>query len=342
MRAVLLTGFGGTDRLILRHDVPLPTPVAGEVLVRVGACGINNTDIWTREGAYGADTPSGWQEGAFEFPRIQGADPVGRVVGLGAGVPSDRMNQRVMINPTIYGAGSHGLLTATYLGSERDGGFAEFVTVPADNAHPIDSALSDAELATFMTSYLTAEHMLDAVALAAGERLLVTGASGGVGSALIQLARLRGAEVAAVAGRHKLDAVAALGAQAVVARDEVDWRQELDRQGFGRGVDAVADIVAGSQVATCLECLRPGGRYVTAGAIGGPRVTLDWRMVYLRQLTLTGVTMGSQEQARRIVAHVQSGRLKPLLAGSYPLEALPQAQHEFCSRQHVGKLVITL
>jgi len=145
MRAVLLTGYGGYDRLQYRIDVPRPTPAPGEVLIQVGACGVNNTDVWTREGAYGASEQSGWQGSAFSFPRIQGADIVGRIVALGADVGADRLGERVMVNPTLYGGSGDGLFDATYLGSERDGGFAEWVCVPAENAHAVTSTLADHE-----------------------------------------------------------------------------------------------------------------------------------------------------------------------------------------------------
>ena len=161
MRAMVLTGFGGYDTLHYRPDVPVPKPADDEVLVEVAACGVNNTDIWTREGAYGTDENSGWRGGAFEFPRIQGADIVGRIVDVGGNVPRERLGARVMVNPTLYAGAGDGLFEAAFIGSERDGGFAEFACVPDANAHAIDSPLSDPELATFMTAYLTAEHMLN-------------------------------------------------------------------------------------------------------------------------------------------------------------------------------------
>jgi NADPH:quinone reductase-like Zn-dependent oxidoreductase len=344
MRAVQLTGFGGLDRLAYRSDVPDPSPAEGEVLVQVGACGLNNTDVWTREGAYGAGEQSGWQRTEVRFPRIQGFDVVGRIVDVGAGVPRERVGARVMVNPTVYGAPSagdpDGLFTATYIGSERDGGFAEFVCVPDANAHEIASPLTDPELATFMTAYLTAEHMLDRAALGAGETVLVTGASGGVGSALVQLARVRGARVVAVTGKGKERRLAELGAEAVVVRGGEGVERAL-RQRLPEGhADVVADVVGGDGVATLLEVLRPGGRYVTAGAIAGAEVTVDWRRIYLKHLTLLGSTMGTRVQAERIVGYVASGRLVPLLAGTYPLEELARAQTDFVAKAHVGKLVI--
>jgi NADPH:quinone reductase-like Zn-dependent oxidoreductase len=340
MKAMLLTGYGGYDKLLYRSDLPVPTPRDDEVLVKVGACGVNNTDVWTREGAYGAGEQSAWQGSAFKFPRIQGADIVGRIVAVGEQVGGDRVGQRVMVNPTLYGSGTQGLYDASYLGSERDGGFAEFVCVPDQNAHAIESPLSDAALATFMTSYLTAEHMLNRAALHAGETVLVTGASGGVGSALVQLARLRGARVIAVIGKGKEQHLADLGVDAILFRGEGDLPGALQKQMPGTTVDVVADIVAGEQVAQLIDVLRVGGRYVTAGAIAGAMVTLDWRKLYLKHLTLLGATMGTQEESRQIVAYVAGGQLRPLLAGTYALEHLVRAQQDFKAKTHFGKLVI--
>jgi NADPH:quinone reductase-like Zn-dependent oxidoreductase len=341
MRAMVLTGYGGFDRLEYRTDVPVPQPQSGEVLIRVGACGVNNTDLWTREGAYGADAQAAWQGSAFVFPRIQGADIVGTVVAVGTGVDASRLGQRVMVNPTLYSdtAVGGGLFDASYLGSERDGGFAQFVCVPGVNAHAIESPLSDAALATFMTSYLTAEHMLNRAQLAQGETIAITGASGGVGSALVQLARIRGARVLAIIGRGKEQHLAALGVEAFVFRDAPDLAAALLREA-GQGIDVVADTVAGAQVAPLLEALRVGGRYVTAGAIAGALVTLDWRRLYLKHLSLLGATMGTQDESRQIVAHVASGALRPLLSATFPLADMVQAQQAFQAKTHFGKLAI--
>lgn len=340
MRAMVLTGFGGYEKLQHRPDVAVPSPGDDEVLVKVAACGVNNTDIWTREGAYGAGTHSGWRGGAFEFPRIQGADIVGRIAAVGPGVPRERLGMRVMVNPTLYAGAGEGLFEAAYLGSERDGGFAEFACLPDANAHAIDSGLSDPELATFMTAYLTAEHMLNRAAVAAGEAVLVTGASGGVGSALVQLARLRGARVAAVVGKGKQGPLEELGVEAVLFRGETDLRRALESRLGSGTVDVVADVVGGEQSPRLLGLLRAGGRYVTAGAIAGPMATIDWRTIYLKHLTVLGSTMGTQRESRQIVTYVASGRLKPLLAGVYPLEQLVQAQKAFKEKSHFGKLVI--
>jgi NADPH:quinone reductase-like Zn-dependent oxidoreductase len=222
MKAVLLTGFGGPEKLDYREDVPVPEPQAGEVLVEVAAAGINNTDIWTREGAYGqeddAGAVGGWRREPFVFPRIQGGDIAGHIVVVGQAVPASRIGERVLVDPALYADTGDGLVDASLIGSERDGGFAEYVAIPAANARTIHTTLSDAELATFPIAYITAERMLNRARVAAGETVFITGASGGVGSALLQLARARGARTVALVGPGKEEQAHSIGAEAVIIR----------------------------------------------------------------------------------------------------------------------------
>jgi NADPH:quinone reductase-like Zn-dependent oxidoreductase len=275
MRAVLLTGHGGLEKLEYREDVPAPEPAEGEVLIAVGAAGINNTDIWTREGAYGTeDDPaaaSGWRrDNTMRFPRIQGADIVGRIVGAGGSVNESRIGERVIVDNALYDGGEERLLDSGLIGSDRDGGFAEYVAVPAENAHTIESHLSDAELATFPTAYVTSLRMLNRARVSAGETVLVTGASGGVGSGLVQFARLRGARVIALVGSGKKDQARTLGSESVIARDTSNLPAAVAKVAGGRPIDVVADVVGGDVFADLLNVLRPMGRYVSAGAIAGP------------------------------------------------------------------------
>lgn len=343
MRAVLLVGHGGPEKLEYREDVPDPRPAAGDVVIRVGAAGLNNTDIWTREGAYGAqDDPAfvqGWRREPLVFPRIQGADIAGRIVAVGSEVSAERIGERVLVDSALYGTEGEGLLDAGLIGSERDGGFAELVAVPAENAHRIESDLSDAELASFPTAYVTAERMLNRARLTAGETALVTGASGGVGTGLVQLAKIRGATVVGVVGAGKEDRVRALGADAVVTRGEVLTAGVVRALG-GSPLDVVADVVGGERVGELLNLLRPGGRYVVAGAIAGPLVRVDLRTIYLKQLEVLGSTMGSRDEFVALVRHIESGRLRPLVWATYPLAELGRAQADFASKNFVGKLVV--
>jgi NADPH:quinone reductase-like Zn-dependent oxidoreductase len=305
MRAVQTTGHGGLEKLEYREDVETPTPASGEVLIRVGACGMNNTDINTRTAWYSKSVTeatdaggaggfgqaksgdSTWGGASISFPRIQGADVAGTVVAVGDGVPDERVGERVLVDPWMRDADDPGNRNmAGYFGSERDGGYAEYTTAPAGNAFPIDSLYSDAELATFPCSYSTGEYMLTRARLAEGESVLITGASGGVGSALVQLAKRRGAHVIAVAGR--------------------------------------------------------GGRYVTSGAIAGPVVELDLRTLYLKDLELQGATVMPVGIFESLVGYIEREEIRPLLAGTFPLARIREAQSAFLEKKHVGNFVITL
>ena len=201
MKAVLWTGYGGYDRLEYREDIPVPTPDEGSVMVKVGAAGLNNTDINTRTGWYSREVSqgttvagaaagfeesraedSGWTGTAHKFPRIQGADGCGRIVAVGGGVPQSRIGERVLIEPIIRLSTSSNP-QVIYFGSECNGAFAEYTCVPSSSAHTISSELSDVELASFPCAYAAAEHMLERSQVTAADVVLVTGASGGVGSA---------------------------------------------------------------------------------------------------------------------------------------------------------------
>ena len=161
MKAMLLTGHGGPEKLVLESDWPTPDIDPDEVLVRVGACGINNTDIWVREGASDdPDAVASFGDSPLPFPIIQGADIVGVIVGCGADIDSSLIGQRVMIDFGIYAGPGNYIPSHDYIGSGRPGGFAEYVAVPAENAHCVETSLSDIELATFCCAYITGEHML--------------------------------------------------------------------------------------------------------------------------------------------------------------------------------------
>ncbi|MBP2381329.1 alcohol dehydrogenase family protein [Brachybacterium sacelli] len=347
MSAVQLVGHGGLDQLVYSQSVRTPSPAAGEVLIDVHACGMNNTDVWVREGAYGSDTDpsevSTWRRGrsTLEFPRIQGTDIVGSIVAVGDGVSEDRLGERVMVDFSIYNRpeGDESLADIDYIGHGRDGGYAEYVAVPSENAYEITADISDAGLATFCCAYLTAEQMLVRSRLAAGERVLVTGASGGVGSAIIQLARARGAIPYAVSSAGKEEALREIGAEDVILRDTEDLVAEVERVIDGP-VDVVADLVAGPMFNDLLRILRPEGRYSTAGAIGGPVVDLDLRTMYLKQLELHGSSQGTRTAFRRLVDYIQDGTIRPLLDRTFPLSEFHEAQSTFMGKSYIGKLVV--
>lgn len=346
MKAVVLTGHGGLDKLEYREDYPTPSADPGEVLIEVHACGMNNTDVWVRQGAYGTDEDpdavSSWRRGrsTLTFPRIQGADTVGEIVAIGAGVDPARIGERVMVDFSIYNTETDSLADIDYIGHGRDGGYAEYCAVPTENAHRVDSPMSDAELATFCCAYLTAEHMLNRARVAAGERVLITGASGGVGSGLVQLCRARGAIPYAVVGPGKEAALRAIGAEGVVTRGQGDLPEQVDAVTGDEPVDVVADLVAGPMFRDLINILRPEGRYTTAGAIAGALVELDLRTMYLKHLELHGSSQGTRSEFHDLLRYIEEGRIKALLHATYPLSEFHRAQTDFMAKSFVGKLVV--
>ena len=348
MSAVLLTGHGGSEKLEFRTDVATPSPRAGEVLIRVRAAGVNNTDINTRTGWYAksvtgasgeagvaATGENGGWTGALKFPRIQGADCFGDIVAVGPGVDTARIGQPVLVATMQNGLGNGEPYSFGTLGSECDGAFAQYCMALSAEAHRVDSTLSDAELGAIPCAWSTAEGMLQRIGLGAGERVLVTGASGGVGLAAVQLAKLRGAAVAAQSAPDKAQAVRDCGADEIVGREAIG-ADALAENGF----DAIVDVVGGPQFAHMPRLLRPGGRYVACGAIAGPMVGFDLRDLYLKDLSLHGATWQPPGVFEALVGHVNNGRLKPLVSKIFPLRDIAAAQEAFLSKQYPGKIVL--
>ncbi len=340
MRGVVLTGFGELNQLHYRSDLAVPQPGAQEVLIRVGAAAVNNTDINVRIGWYnrsGDGEAAGWSGQALQLPRIQGADVCGEVVALGAGVAPERLGQRVLIDPCLWLRDGKSLQQPWYLGYDCDGGFAEYVCVPDSNAHAVYSALSDSELASFPCSYSTAENLLTRARVRPGDTVLVTGASGGVGSAAVQLAKARGARVLAVTSANKAADLIDLGAEQVLDR-QLPLREQL----ADNSVDVVIDLVGGEQWPHLLDVLKPHGRYAVSGAIGGAHVGLDLRTLYLKDLSFFGCTVLEPGVFAQLIARIEQGQIKPLVAACYPLKDIAQAQQAFLAKQHVGKIVLTV
>lgn len=353
MAAVLLLGHGGFDKLVYRNDVPVPRPDKEEVLIKVHAAGVNNTDINTRIGWYSKTVTNGAHEGGaggfadiqdkgaswtgvpLTFPRIQGADCCGRIVAVGEGVDKGRINERVIVRNMLRTYVSYRPFQCWTLGSECDGAFAQYVKAPQREAYSVDSDWPDAELASIPCAYSTAENLLHRACLLSGERILITGASGGVGSAAVQLAKRRGAEVFAVCGKSKTAAVRTLGADHVLARGE-NLAKSLGRN----SIDLVLDLVAGPQWPELMDILKRGGRYSVAGAIAGPMVRLDVRTLYLKDLSFFGCTFQEDIVFENLVRYIEQGDIRPVVAKTYPLHEIVKAQENFLAKGFVGKLVL--
>jgi len=356
MNAFVLHKHGDMDAMSFHTDWPMPEVGADDVLIKVGACGLNNTDVNTRSGWYskavsaattgdgfedvGEEDPA-WGGAPIYFPRIQGADAVGAVVAVGTNADATLVGKRVMVDCWLRNwADPMNRDDTGYFGSERNGGFAQFTTADHRNVAVIDSPLTDAELATFSCSYSTAEGMLARANVTSDDIVLVTGASGGVGSALIQLAKRRGATVVGLASEGKHAQMADLGADALLARAPNDLRAEL-KAAIGRDtVTVVADIVGGPYFADVIDVLARGGRFTCSGAIAGPIVDLDLRTLYLRDLTFTGSTVIPPQIFTDLVSYIAAGDVKPLLAATYSLADLPTAQRAFIDKSHVGNIVV--
>lgn len=350
MQGIQLIGHGGPEMLQLNETIAVPTPSANEVLIQVAAAGVNNTDINTRIGWYSKQAVDGdntsseisaedasWAGNALRFPLIQGADVCGTIVAVGDNVDAQRIGERVLIEPCLREADGQWLDQPWYYGSECNGGFAQYTVVAARHAYAVDSALTDIELASFPCSYSTAENMLTRAKVVAQDRVLVSGASGGVGSAAVQLAKARGAYVIAITSSSKSEQLLALGVDEVVLRS-ADLVEVLAEN----SVDVVIDLVAGPQWPQFLQLLKPGGRYAVSGAIGGPLVELDVRTLYLKGLTLMGCTVLGEEVFHNLVQRIERGEIKPIVAQTFPLAQIEAAQAQFLKKQHVGKIVLTL
>jgi NADPH:quinone reductase-like Zn-dependent oxidoreductase len=208
--------------------------------------------------------------------------------------------------------------------------------LPEENAVAVNSNLTDAELATFSCAYSPAEGMLSRAHVTASDTVLVPGASGGVGGAVVQLAKRRGARVVALASEAKHQDVRALGADLVLGRAPSGLKQVLKDE----KVTVVADVVGGENWPVWSDVLERGGRYTCSGAIAGPMVSFDLRTFYLRDLTFTGSTVIDPEVMLNLVRYIENGEIKPALAATYDLKDLHAAQSAFIEKKHTGNIVV--
>jgi NADPH:quinone reductase-like Zn-dependent oxidoreductase len=349
MSAVLTTGHGGFDVLEHRNDIQVPTPESDQVLLRVLGAGINNTDINTRTAWYsksvrdetnsddskGLDDDGSWSGNPLNFPIIQGADCCGEIVAVGDDIDIKRIGERVLVRTMQQYAVDYRPFECWTMGSECDGAFAQYMVAFSDESYKIESNWSDIELASIPCAYSTAENLLERSNVKNSEVVLITGASGGVGSAAIQLAKRRGAKVIAIASAEKINDVKKIGADTVIKRGE-----SLNGVLEAESVDVVIDLVAGGQWAELLDVLKKGARYAAAGAIAGPIVELDIRTLYLKDLTLMGCTFQDGQVFKNLIGYIERNEIKPLVAKSYPLKDIVNAQKDFLSKKYTGKLVL--
>jgi len=342
MKAVILNQHGGPE--VLEYvEYPTPEPGAGQVLVRLHAAALNRMDLWVRQG---------WPGIKLEYPHIPGADGAGEIAALGLGVLDWEVGTRVVINSNLSCgacefclAGWHNRCTSWHLlGETIRGTYAEYVVVPAGNLLRIPDGFDAHAAAATALVYHTAWHSLITRALLRpAETVLVVGASGGVNSACIQIAKLAGAVVYVIGSNaDKLSLAESLGADILIDRSlESNWSTTVYNLTDKRGVDLVVDNV-GTTFPLSFRAARKGGRIVTVGNTGGPKVEIDNRYIFGKHLTLIGSTMGTKDDFATMMGLVFSGKLHPVLDRTYPLPAAGQAQQRLEHNQQMGKITLSI
>jgi NADPH:quinone reductase-like Zn-dependent oxidoreductase len=338
MKAVRIHQFGGPE-VLTYEDAPDPQLRNDQVLVRVRACALNHLDIWVRKGLPGV-----------KLPHILGSDVAGEVVEVGEYVGGFKPGQRVLLAPMHYCgqcekcvAGLQNQCRAfTVLGNGVDGGNCELITVPAANVIPIPDSLDFNQAASVPLVFVTAWHMLVGRAgIRPGQTVLVLGASSGVGSAAIQIAKFFHCRVITTAGdESKLAKGRELGADYAINHYQQKVSEEVRKITNKEGVDIVVEHVGASTWEESVKSLKSGGILVTCGATTGQNVALDLRHLFARQLTLLGSYMGTMGELHEVLRHVFAGRLKPVVDRVFPLSEL-RAAHEYLEKsQMFGKVVV--
>ena len=341
MNAVTFHQHGGPEQL-LYEDVPVPVPQAGEVLVRVRACALNHLDIWIRQGI--PNYP-------ITLPHISGCDVSGVVERIGEAVQSPfSIGQPVVVSPGISCwqcecclAGRDNFCpTYRLVGAQVDGGYAEFVKVPAVNLLPMPERLTVEQAAAYPLVSVTAWHMVKTLAnVQPGETVLVMGAGSGVGSMGVQIARLLGARVLSTVGTDdKRERAEMLGADVVINHAREDVTDRVRAATDGRGVDVIVEHVGQAVWESCLRSLTRGGRLVTCGSTSGPESRLDVRSVYVRQLTIMGSYMGTRAELLEVSRFIRDGKLTPVVDSVFPLSDARQAQERMLARKSFGKIIL--
>ncbi|KPB05253.1 zinc-binding dehydrogenase [Bacillus sp. CHD6a] len=342
MKAVQVTGYGNVDMLEI-VDIPIPNPKQNEVLVKVKACAINNTEIWMREGAYGTGSKSGWRPEGVNFPRTPGSDISGTIVNVGALVEESMIGKDVVLFP-FTSSGKEGeehiSEDMSFIGSEYDGGYAEYVVWPADLC--LDMPLpSYEESAVFSVSGLTAWHMVNQIQIRPCESVMVTGANGGVGSLNVQIAsKVFGAKVIAIVGDlNDEEKMKELGATHVLSYKSENLSKEILNVNGGP-IDSVLDVVGDALFSTCLQVLKKGGKFCISGSAGGQKTELDFRTVYLKHITLYGSVLGTREEFKDMLQSIAEGKIKPVIDKTFPLDKAKEAQVYFKQKGKLGKILL--
>ncbi len=342
MKAIYLSAHGGPEVLQF-GELPVPQPGPGEALVRLHAAALNRLDLWVRQG---------WPGIRLKYPHIPGADGAGEIAALGPGAAGWQVGERVVINANI-GCGEcefciQGLENQCrswqLVGETRAGTYAQYTCVPAHNLKRVPEGFNLAEAAAAALVFHTAWHSLvDRARLRPGESVLVVGASGGVNTAAIQIARFAGATVYVVgAGPEKLALAASLGAHFLIDRtQEEDWPRAIYRLTEKRGVDVVVDNV-GSTFPLSFRAARKGGRILTVGNTGGPLVQIDNRYMFAKHLSLLGSTMGTRRDFDQVMDLVFAGKLRPLLGERFPLAEAQRAHTLLESGAQSGKITLEI
>lgn len=339
MKAAIFRQHGGPE-VVEIADVPRPQPTPGQALIAVKAAAMNHLDLWTRRGLPGLD---------LDLPHIGGSDVAGVVEEISDddGPPP---GTRVLVNPSLFCGrcewclkGQESLCTSyRILGEHVSGGFAEYVAVPIANLLPIPDDLEFAEAAAVPLVFQTAWRGLKSRgALQPGATVLITGASGGVSTAAIQIAKHLGARVFAVtSGAEHARRVEELGADLVIDRLESDFPSIVWKATNKRGVDLVLDSVGQDLWPAALKCLARNGRLVTFGATTGPNGQVDIRVVFWKQLQIIGTTMSSVAEFHEVMQLVFQRKLRPVIDVVWPLERA-RAAHERLERgEQFGKIVL--
>jgi alcohol dehydrogenase len=324
MHAAVVSQHGGPECLDYA-DAPVPEPPPGWMRVRVLACALNMLDVFVRRGMPGV---------TLDLPHIPGGDIVGIVDKLGDGAAGPALGSQVLVDP---------LVNHKALGEDLPGGLADYVVAPAQNAIPLDTPVADApKYAALPIAYGTARRMLMSRAkLAAGETVVVLGATGGVGVACIQLAKSIGARVIACSSsRAKLAELAVLGADELVDSSDGEFGSQVWRLTGKVGADVVVDYLGAETWPQSVRAVRRGGRLVTCGATTGFQAQTDLRYVWTRELSILGSDGWSRDDLTDLVGQVRTGRLAPVIHRVYPLAHVRDAIAELEERRAIGKVVV--